>query len=154
MIRVFLDTNIFVHAVFPGAPTHTDCLRIICQMKIPCYTNEYVLKEFRRVLVMDYACRSEKVERAIDYLRTKCTVLRTPAKEELLPIKISDRADRPMVVSALKAGCILISDDRRLVRDARAYVDSFTAPEFIRSLSLVLAKPTAEPLGFLTTNGE
>jgi len=122
-----LDANVLIDGIVDD-DAHS--LKILTKNEVALFTNEYALKEFRRVVAKkNYT--PEKINAFIDHIRDRCTVLPTPSKEVFARYRLSDRSDRPIVASAVKAGCVLISHDHVLLQEARPYVKAMTAEEFI-----------------------
>ncbi|MFQ6072708.1 MAG: PIN domain-containing protein [Methanosarcinales archaeon] len=117
--RLFLDSTGIIGAITKRKPIFR---KIFEDYKENLYANEYVIKETRRVLKNDFGCPEELINKAIDNIRVRFKVVKTPSKEEFKKIKISDKADRPIVCSAKKEKCILVTDDKKLYKDAKKYV--------------------------------
>jgi predicted nucleic acid-binding protein len=108
--RLFLDTTVIVSGLTKRNRASYD---LLLKYEAELYTNEYVLKECIRVLKDEFGFSADLVNRALDSIRFRCKVMPTPNKKEFRKISISDKADRPVVSSAMKKGCILVIDDFR-----------------------------------------
>lgn len=94
------------------------------------YTNEYAVKETRRVLKEKYKYTESGINNFVEVVRENCKVLSTPAKEEFSRIVARDRSDRPIIYSAKNENCVLIMRNRFVLRDAKKYVETRTPEEF------------------------
>ena len=47
----------------------------------------------------------------MEFLRCKMEIVKTPSKEEFKMINSKDKSDRPIIFSAKKYDCVLITDD-------------------------------------------
>jgi predicted nucleic acid-binding protein len=119
--RLFLDTTVIVSAV---TKRNIASYNLLLNYKGKIYTNEYVIKECIRVLKKEFGYSSELVNKALDYVRFRCEVLPTPNKREFKKIGIRDKADQPVVCSAMKKGCILVIDDEETYEDAKKYIET------------------------------
>ena len=126
-IRVLLDTNTLVKAL---AENERDSQLVLKSRKVERYTLEYVLKEFRRALT-NRGFSQGRINRFVDLIHQECTVLPTPSSESFSRCKLSARSDRPIVASAVKAGCILVTHAHVLLKEARAYVEAMTARDLL-----------------------
>ena len=121
MNRFFLDTTIIISSVVPDRSEHIACVSILLQNNIPLLTNEYVIKETRRVLEDVYSLDQGDINQFIDYLSTKLEIVKTPSKQEFSNI-------------------ILITDDIPTKKDALNYVMTFHSNEAIEVFEIKLAK--------------
>lgn len=119
--KLFLDTTVILSAV---TKRNITSYRILLNYRGQLYTNEYVIKECRRVLKKEFGFSDELINKALDYVRIRCVVLPPPNKKEFKKIAIRDKADKPVVCSAMKKGCILVIDDKATYEDARRYVET------------------------------
>ena len=119
MTRIFLDTSVIVSGLTSRNP---DATILLLDDEFKRFTNEYVIKELRRVLQDYFEFSLEEVNEAIDLVREKCIVRHIPTKNELNKIKIKDKSDRPIVFSAMKNDCILVTEDGLLHKQAKKYV--------------------------------
>ncbi len=140
MIRFFLDTTIIISSLVPDRSEHIASVSILLQNNIPLLTNEYVIKETRRVLEDVYSFDQGDINRFIEFISTKLEIVKTPSKEEFSNIKSNDKSDRPIIYSAKKHHCILITDDIPTKKDALNYVMTFHSDEAIEVFEIKLAK--------------
>jgi len=140
MIKLFLDTNILLNSLIPDRKEHIHCISILLQNNIPLLTNEYVLKEARRILEDIYSFNQEDVNQYMEFLLTKLEIVKTPPKEEFKTINSNDKSDRPIIFSAQKHKCVLITDDLPTKKDAEKYVLAFLPKEAIDVFDIKLAK--------------
>jgi len=103
-------------------------------------TNEYVLKEARKILEEIYSFNQEDINQFMEFLRARMEVVKTPSKEEFKVIKSNDKSDRPVIFSAKKHGCVLITDDAPTKKDAEKYVVTLGSNEAIDIFNIELAK--------------
>lgn len=61
---------------------------------------------------------------AVDHVRRRVAVHRTPPADRFKKLEIWDRSDRPIVYAARSLGCILVMDDESTYRDALKYVEA------------------------------
>lgn len=120
-IKLFLDTTVLISAI---TKRNIASFNLLLKYRGRLYTNEYVVKECIRVLKKEFGYSSELVNSALDYVRTRCEILPTPNKKEFMKIEIRDKADAPVVCSAMKKGCILIIDDEQTYEDAKRYLET------------------------------
>ncbi|MCE8427882.1 MAG: hypothetical protein J5U19_05780 [Candidatus Methanoperedens sp.] len=67
-------------------------------------------------------------------------IVKTPSKEEFSNIRSNDKSDRPIIFSAKKHHCILITDDIPTKKDALKYVMALHSNEAIEVFEIKLAK--------------
>lgn len=120
-IKLFLDTTVLISAI---TKRNIASFNLLLKYRGKLYTNEYVIKECIRVLKKEFGYSSELVNSALDHIRARCEVLPTPNKKEFRKIKIRDKADAPVVCSAMKKGCILVIDDEQTYEDAKEYIET------------------------------
>lgn len=119
--KLFLDTTVVISAITKRNIASFD---LLLKYMGKLYTNEYVIKECIRVLKKEFRYSSELINRSLDYVRVRCEVLPTPNEKEFKKIDIRDKADMPVVCSAMKKGCILVIDDEETYEDAKRYVET------------------------------
>ncbi|MFO8050517.1 MAG: hypothetical protein R6V01_02315 [Thermoplasmatota archaeon] len=120
MAKVFLDTSVILDKVLNFSK---DASNVFENEELELHTNEYVLKEIYHVLKKKFDFTENQIGHVIDLVRETCRIHPMPSKEELRSIKLSGRADRPMVLTARKYGLILYIDDERTYREASEYVE-------------------------------
>lgn len=103
-------------------------------------TNEYVLKETRKILEEIYSFDKEDINQFIGFLRTKIEIVKTPSKEEFKSINSNDKSDRPIIFSAKKHYCVLITDDAPTKKDVEKYIQALGSIEAIDIFNIKLAK--------------
>lgn len=140
MNKFFLDTTIIISSLLPDRSEHIACVSIVLQNNISLLTNEYVIKETRRVLEHVYSFDQGDINQFIEFLSTKLEIVKTPSKEEFSNIRSNDKSDRPITYSAKKHHCILITDDIPTKNDALNYVMTFHSNEAIEVFEIKLAK--------------
>ncbi len=128
MSKLFLDSTVIISALTSRNPAS---VLIIIEPKSPLFTNEYVIKEVRRILGNEFKFTVDEVNRSIDFMRDILVVLPMPNKNEFKKIQIEDKSDKPIVYSAKKSGCILVTEDRLLYQNAKKYVQTLK-PEELR----------------------
>ncbi len=143
MIKFFLDANILLNSLIQERKAHISSLSIVLQNNIPLVTNEYVLKEVRKILEETYSFNQEDINQYVEFFRAKLEDVKTPSKEEFKTINAGDKSDRPVIFSAKKHSCILITNDTPTKKDAEKYVISLGSMEAIDIFKIKLAK---EPL--------
>ena len=119
MTRLFLDSTVIISAITARDPAS---VMILIEQRYPLFTNEYVIKETRRILDSEFGFTPDEINRSIDLVRDSCVVLKMPHKRDFKRIKIEDKSDRPIVYSAMKNQCILVTQDRLLIKNAEKYV--------------------------------
>lgn len=140
MIKLFLDTNILLNSFLPDRRGHISSLSILLQNNIHLVTNAYVLKEVRKILEEIYSFDQEDINQYIEFLRAKLEIVKTPSKEEFESINSNDKSDRPIIFSAKKHRCVLITDDAPTKKDAEKYIQAFGSMEAIDIFNIKLAK--------------
>lgn len=145
MIKLFLDTNILIGSLIADRKAHISCLSILLQNNISLVTNEYVIKEARKILEHIYSFDQQDINRYIEFIRTKMEIVKTPSKEEFKIINSNDKSDRPIIFSAKKHRCILITDDMPTRNNAEKYVMALGSTEAIDIFNIRLVK---EPIKF------
>lgn len=125
--RLFLDTNVLVAGSFTLQPDH----ELMFHHPAEKLTNEYVVKEYRRVLAKQGVLPHD-TENALEQIRRHVKILPTPQKHEFEKITLTDKTDRPIVCSAMKANATLVTNDRRTYREAKNYVQVKTPKEVLR----------------------
>lgn len=83
MIKLLLDTNILLGALIADRKAHISCLSILLQNNIALLTNEYVLKEARKIMEEVYSFDQEDINRFIEFLRLKWKSSRRRQKKKL-----------------------------------------------------------------------
>jgi len=126
MNRLFLDSTVIISAITARDP---DSVLILIEQRYTLFTNEYVIKETRRILDSVFGFTPDEINRSIDLVRDNCVVLKMPHKKDFKKIKIEDKSDRPIVYSAMKNQCILVTHDRLLIKNAKKYVKALTPKE-------------------------
>ncbi len=119
MTRLFLDSTIIISAVTSRNPNAS---LLFIEEGNELYTNEYVVKEVRRILANAFDFPAEMVNKTIDFIEAKCIVLPMPNKNEFKKIEIKDKSDKPIVCSAMKKKCVLVTEDGLLYVEAKKYV--------------------------------
>lgn len=119
MIKAFLDTSVILGKILGYSK---DAVALFSDPGVERYTNEYALKELYHVLKHQHGFSEMQIAYAFEYVRKESTVLPSPSKEELSTIKLKDKADRPIVLSAFKHGLVLYIDDEVTYNDAKRYV--------------------------------
>lgn len=142
MIKFFVDTNILLSSLIPDRKEHIYCASVLLQNNIPLLTNEYVIKEFRRTLEEVYSFDQDDINQFIEFISIKLEIVKTPSKEEFKTINSKDKSDRPIIFSAKKHGCVLITDDIPTKKDAEKYVLTVQSIEAIDIFNIKLAKET------------
>lgn len=125
-IEYFLDTTILISALTGRS---LRCVEILESNKYKFYTNEYAIKEVKRILKDIFELTPDEINENIEYIETRCIVLPKPTKNELRNIKITDKSDIPIVVSAKKFNIPLIIDDYVTYKDAKKYIKTFKSSE-------------------------
>lgn len=126
MTRLFLDSTVIISAITARDP---DSVLILIEQRYTLFTNEYVIKETRRILDSVFGFTPDEINHSIDLVRDNCVVLKMPHKRDFKKIKIEDKSDRPIVYSAMKNQCILVTHDRLLIKNAKKYVKALTPKE-------------------------
>ena len=137
MFRLFLDTSSIVGSILPDDEDNKYPMAILLQNKVPLVTNEYVVKELRCVLPK--FLENFEINKFIDFIYAKFLVLKTPSKNECRKIRCKDRADSPIIATALKENCVLVTEDTRLREDASEYVVVLSSQETVTVLGFGLA---------------
>ena len=119
MTKLFLDSTVIISALTVRDP---DSVLILIEGRYTLFTNEYVIKEIRRILDSEFGFTQDEINRSIDFVRDNCIVLQMPRKKDFTRIEIEDKSDRPIVYSAMKNRCILVTQDRLLMQNATKYV--------------------------------
>lgn len=76
----------------------------------------------------------------MEIILMKLEVVKTPSKEEFKTIKSEDKSDRPIIFSAKKHSCVLITDDIPTKRDAEKYILTVQPIEAVDIFNIKLAK--------------
>ncbi|MCZ7402333.1 MAG: hypothetical protein O8C61_08935 [Candidatus Methanoperedens sp.] len=140
MNKFFLDTTIIISSIVPDRSEYISCVSILLQNNIPLLTNDYVIKETRRVLKDSYSSDLGDINKFIEFLSTKLEIVKTPSKEEFSNIISNDKSDRPIIFSAKKHQCILITDDIPTKKEALKYVMALHSNEAIEVFEIKLSK--------------
>lgn len=94
-------------------------------------TNEYALKEVRRILTTRFGATPHEANQSIDELRIRCKVLPTPQERDVEKIILSDKSDSRIVAGAMQANAILVTEDNKTRLQAKKYVESKKPEEII-----------------------
>ena len=122
----FLDTTILISAI---TGRDLKCVEILENNNFVLYTNEYAIKEVRRILRDVFDLTSNDINESIDHIRSKCSILPQPSKNEIKNIKISDKSDKPIVATAKKLKIPLIINDHTTYIDAKKYIQTLKSNE-------------------------
>lgn len=123
--KYFLDSNVIIMAIL--RPDEIEG-RIVFSFPATKFTNNYVIKEIRRVMLNKKIPQNE-IEAEVTEVKRHVIVLSTPPKHEFQKLEITDKSNKPIVCSALKAGCVFISNDVKTRNDAKKYVKAQTPEE-------------------------
>jgi len=123
MAALFLDTNVLVYAI---TCRDRNAVNLLFHSDYRLVTNEYAIKEARRILYRAYGHSQEDIGEAIDRIRGRCIVLPTPSAESCRKIIIDDHSDRPIVAGAIAARATLLTYDHKLRVQAKRYVETAT----------------------------
>ncbi len=122
MIRdFFLDTSVIIEAL---SKKSSAAFRLVFLPLRRAHTIEYVMKEAHHVL-KERGLREDLIREALDGIRGKVIVHRTPPANRFKKLDIRDRSDKPIVYAARHLGCVLVLRDERTYRDALKYVEAF-----------------------------
>ncbi len=119
LTRYFLDTTILVSA---STRVSTQSLAILENSLEKPVTNEYAIKEMRRILQNKFEMPQEEINLAVSKIRWHCVVLPNLQKSAFQKISLDDRSDCPIVASAIQANATLLTRDKKLALQASAYV--------------------------------
>ncbi len=119
MTRYFLDTTILVSACTRVSKQAQRMLQCPTEKSV---TNEYAIKELRRILQNKFEMPQEDVDFAVAEIRRHCIVLPSVQKSVLQKIILDDRSDCPIVASAIQANATLLTRDKKLALQAQRYV--------------------------------
>ena len=122
----FLDTTIIISAI---TGRNLKCVEIFQNKNFELFTNEYAIKEVRRILSDVFKFSSHEINENVEYIESKCTILPKPTKNDIKNIKISDNSDKPIVYSAVKLKIPLVIDDHKTYLDAKKYIKTFKSDE-------------------------
>jgi len=125
-IEFFLDTTIIISGI---TGRNLRCVEILESQKYKLYTNEYSIKEVKRILKDVFKFTSQEINENVEYIESKCIILPKPTKNDIKNIKISDKSDKPIVASAIKLNIPLIIDDHTTYHDAKKYVKTYKSDE-------------------------
>ncbi len=125
-MRLFLDTSVLISA---SRGRKEASVRLFFRGEFELITNEYAIKEFRRIMLTNFGLSQEVVEEAILIIRKRCLVLPSPSPEKYGKIAIRDKSDIPIVLGALNASCILVIDDEITLQDAKKYIRTLRSDE-------------------------
>jgi len=124
--KFFLDTTIIISAITGRS---LKCVDILENRNFKLFTNEYVIKEVRRILNDVFKLTSKEINENVEYVESKCEILPKPTKNDVKNIKISDKSDKPIVASAIKLNVPLIIDDYVTHHDAKKYVKTLKSDD-------------------------
>jgi predicted nucleic acid-binding protein len=124
--KFFLDTTIIISAITGRS---LKCVEILENRNFTLYTNEYAIKEVRRILSGVFQFTTKEINENVEYIESKCIIPPKPSKNDIKNIKISDKSDTPIVSSALKLKIPLVIDDHRTYIDAKKYVQTLKSDE-------------------------
>ena len=129
--RLFLDTNILtVACLYPQTVEE----RLVFHTDLNKMTNEYAIKEFRRIM-LDHGFSNYDIENCLFQIKQKVTVVPTPNSQKFKQVKISDKSDKPLVYSAMDSDCVFITNDRKTYIEAKSYVETKTPEEALSDLT-------------------
>ncbi|MFA5246419.1 MAG: PIN domain-containing protein [Candidatus Micrarchaeia archaeon] len=123
MAALFLDTNVLV---FATTGRERNAANLVFSSDYELVTNEYAIKEMRRILLHTVNMSQEDIGLAVDRIRQYCRVLPSPNVEACRKIIIDDHSDRPIVAGAIEAHATLLTFDHKLRVQAKMYVETAT----------------------------
>jgi len=129
MTKYFLDTNVFVRAI---VRTDTFSERLFFDRYKEKLTNEYVIREVRKILKTRFGYSEFQINGAIDSIRLRCEVCSNPPPNRFKKIEISDKSDKPIVQGAIDNKCTLVTGDYNTYHDAKKYIKTKTAEEIYK----------------------
>ena len=129
MTKYFLDTIVIVRAITRSHPKSVKLFLDTSKEKV---TNEYVIMETRKVLKDKFWYSEFQVNGVVNSIRNRCFVVPTPPPNRFKKLKIRDKADKPVVQSAIDEKCVLVTDDARTYRDAKKYILTCSAVEIYK----------------------
>lgn len=125
---LFLDTTVLFSGLsFQYGISH----KILLEHRTQKYTNEFAIKELRKILKEKSHADETAINYSVDIIKEACLIVADPSREETSRVELTDKADKPIVCSAMKLNCILITEDRRLRKEAAKYVETKTPEELI-----------------------
>ncbi len=131
--RYFLDANILVSGL-AVAGNERRLLTLGASGKVDLVTSEYVLKEVGDALV-DLGLSSFSAFESIVWLRNFMSI-EGPSDSEVKEYwsSLRDKSDVPVLASAVKFRCILVTGDKELRRMAKKFVDVKTTTEILKEI--------------------
>jgi len=118
-VTLFLDSS-FLYSLLARRHSEVRALFFSSESKV---TNDYVMKEMRRVL-LSKGYSVPDIEAFFTFVRGRCRVLPSPSKARFASVRLTDRSDVPILLGAMDAKAILVTLDRRLARESQSYVQS------------------------------
>ena len=118
-MRLFLDTSVLVSIISERTEEAQSLWKSHSGELV---VNEYVMKELRRILQTRLGNNDYVVNLTVERVERRCTVVPDPSNNEFRKIRITDKSDRPIVCSALQHECVLVTEDRLLLKEAPRYV--------------------------------
>ena len=80
-------------------------------------TNEYVIREVRKILKSRFGYSEFQINGAIDSIRLRCEVCLNPPPNRFKKLEIRDKSDKPIVQGAIDNKCTLVTGDYNTYHD-------------------------------------
>ena len=132
MNRIIADANVLISGLLWDG-NEREILRLAARGEMELVISLYILREVENVLINKFGFDENKSKEAIDFIRMISHDVVDVSEEEINECfnKLSDKEDVPVLASAIKAGCILITGDKKLLKEARKLIDVKDAKEII-----------------------
>jgi len=115
--RFFLDTSCIDRIYRKSHPQAKEIYFDTAKRK---YSSNYMLKEAYRLFVRK-GWSQQEISLALDEIRRKCVIIDI-GPDKASAIEISDKSDAPIVAGAKAVDATLVTADRKLAKEASAYV--------------------------------
>ena len=124
MNRIIADANVLISGLLWDG-NEREILRLAARGETELVISLYILREVENVLINKFGFDENKSKEAIDFIRMVSHDVVDVSEEEINECfnKLSDKEDVPVLASAIKAGCILIIGDKKLLEEARRLID-------------------------------
>lgn len=131
--RYFLDANILISGLLWNG-NERKLLLLGESRRIELISSVYVLRELQDVFT-GFGFSEQKTAESMVYLRN-FTELVDATDEEVAVCRnhLDDKVDVPILATAIKSGSILVTGDKKLIRQGKKYLEVKTTKEILDSL--------------------
>lgn len=131
--RYFLDVNILISGIIWNG-NERKMLLLGEKRKLTLVTSMYVFREVQDVFE-GFGFSQQKIAESLVYLRSFMDLVDASESEvEKCWDILDDKGDVPVLAAAIKSKCILITGDKKLIKQGKEYVTVKTTKEILDTM--------------------